>query len=205
VRDYFEAVTLSAFSFRDTGKAAKFCSLTREIRVYFTLFHFILVSVALNFPLMLSIARLPPYEVYMRLYGENFAHVLPEEMQMAFIENAPEGSQGDETLVDDFNLYMYQNGYGKIIMLPLIGTVFIIVLILQTVFYLLATFFMGLQRMTSSPLPFPCRLSFLIFSSTLPAFLSALFGLWMPTVHIIIFYFAVIIISFYRSKLCQNG
>jgi hypothetical protein len=199
MRDYFEAVTLGAFSLRNAGKAAKFGALVRETPVYFTLFHFILVSIALNFPVMLSITRLPPYEVYTRLYGENYTRFLPEEIQGAFTENTLEGGQGNEALIDDFNLYMYGNGYGKTIMLPLIGMAFALILILQAVFYLLAGFFMGLQRMVSSPLSFPCRLSFLVFSSTLPAFLSALFGLWMPTVHIIIFYFAVIIISFQRN------
>jgi hypothetical protein len=200
VKAYFETVTLGAFSFRNAGKAAKFSVLAREIPTRFALFHFILVSIALNFPIMLSITRLPPYEVYTRLYGENFTRILPEEMQTVFTGNTPEGGQRNEALIDDFNLYMYRNGYGKTIMLPLIGMAFTLVLILQAVFYLLAGFFMGLQRMVFSPLPFPCRLSFLVFSSTLPAFLSALFGLWMPTVHIIIFYFAVIIISFQRSK-----
>jgi hypothetical protein len=197
-------VTLGAFSFRDADKAIKFSALVRKISAHFAVVHFILITIALNFPVMLSIARLPPYEVYTRLYGENFTRLLPEEMGAAF-GNTLEGSQRNEALINDFNLYMYQNGYGKTIMLPLIGMAFALVLILQAVFYLLAGFFMGLQRMIFSPLPFPYRLSFLVFSSTLPAFLSALFGLWMPTVHIIIFYFAVIIISFQRSKLCQNG
>ncbi|MDR1058972.1 MAG: hypothetical protein LBL43_05435 [Treponema sp.] len=187
LKKYLEAVTLGAFSFRDAPRAQRFFALARETPVCFLLLHFFLVSMALNFPLMLAITRLPPHEAFTRLYGENPAPVPPE------------------AFVDDFDLYMYERGYGRTIMMPLIVMAFTLVLILQTVFYLLAALFMGLQRMNFSPLPFPAALNFLVLSSTLPVFLAALFGLWLPAVHIMLFYLAVIIISFHRSKLCQNG
>jgi hypothetical protein len=189
LKKYLEAVTLGAFSFRDAPGARRFFILAGETPVRFLLLHFFLVSVALNFPLMLAITRLPPHEAFTRLYGENPA--LGEETR--------------SELVDDFDLYMYERGYGRTIMLPLIAMAFTLVLVLQTVFYLLAALFMGLQRMNFSPLPFPAALNFLVLSSTLPVFLAALFGLWLPAVHIMLFYLAVIVIGFHRSKLCQNG
>jgi hypothetical protein len=201
-KDYFKAVTLGAFSFRDTMKLSTFVTLVQKIPVLFSLLHLVLVSLALNFPLMLNIARLSPYEVYTRLYGEQFSLLLEEELQIALPDN-PEDL--DEALKEDFNQYMYQSGYTKTIMLPLTGMVFILLLIIQAVFYTLAAFFMGLQRMTQDFMSFSCRLSFLVFSSTFPVFLAAIFGLWMPTVHIIVFYLAVIIISFQRSAVCRNG
>jgi hypothetical protein len=53
--------------------------------------------------------------------------------------------------------------------------------------------------MVSVALPFGERVAFLLFLSTLPAGLSLLFGLFLPTVHLIVFYFAVILIGFYRN------
>jgi hypothetical protein len=44
----------------------------------------------------------------------------------------------------------------------------------------------------------------LIFSSTLPAGLALLFGLWLPTVHLLIFYFAVILMSFKPHNVTQQ-
>jgi hypothetical protein len=200
VKTYFKAVTLGAFSFRDPVKALAFNTLIRKIPVGFSLLHLMLISFALNFPLMLSIARLPPYEVYTRLYGEQFTQLLQEETVF------PEGLHVfDEALQEDFNRYMYESGYNKSIMLPLTGMAFFLLLIIQAAFYLMAAFFMRLHRMTGTSLSFSCRLSFLVFSSTLPVFCSALFGLLIPTVHIIVFYLAVIIISFHRSTLCHNG
>jgi hypothetical protein len=195
LKEYLEAVTLGAFSYRDALKAGRFFSLARETPARFLLLHLALVSLALNFPLMLAIARLPPHETLARLYGGDvMGGAAP-----GFLRGSP------EDLTEDFDLYLYERGYGRAVMLPLMGAAFLLLLILQGVFYLLAALFMGLHRMNLSPLPFPAAVSFLVFSSTLPAFLSALFGIGMPAVHIILFYLAVIIISFHRSKLCPNG
>jgi hypothetical protein len=56
--------------------------------------------------------------------------------------------------------------------------------------------------MNRSALSFRERLGLFAFSSTLPVLLSALFGLWLPTVHMVVFYFAVIIIGFYINNQC---
>jgi hypothetical protein len=211
LRQYLEAVTLGAFSYRDALKAGRFLSLMRETPARFFLLHLVLVSLALNFPLMLSIARLPPHETFARLYGEGFVRefaALPEEARhdRAFQNGAaPQGAAAQKALIDDFDLYLYEKGYGRTVMLPLMGMAFILVLILQGVFYLIGACFMGLHRMNGSSLSFSAALRFLVFSSTLPAFLAALLGLRLPAVHIVMFYLAVIIISFHRSKLCQNG
>jgi hypothetical protein len=138
-----------------------------------------------NFPVMLAIVRLSPFELYSRLYGDTFS-----------IDTGMAGDQG----IEDFNLFMMQNRYGKNVMLPLLGFIFGIVLILQAAFYGMACFCMGLQRMHLSRLSYKERLGILAFSSTLPALLSALLGLWIPTLHIIVFYFAVIITGTGKAK-----
>jgi hypothetical protein len=100
---------------------------------------------------------------------------------------------------------MYGNAYGREILLPILAMAFALVLLLQAVFYVLAALGLGLQRLSLSYLSFKERLGLLLFSSTGAVFLAALFGLWLPTVHIIIFYLAVIAIGFRRSSLCPNG
>jgi hypothetical protein len=196
-RDYFEAVTLGAFSFRDETKTTRLLSLIRGMKFSLILLHLLLVSLALNFPVMLAISRLEPYELYSRLYGENFPESLPDGMT---VEN---GTDQSSITIDDFNLLMFGNAWGRRVMLPLLGLAFFLVLILQAAFYLTAAFFLGLNRMNASVISFRERLGFFAFSSTLPALLSALFGLWLPTVHIIVFYFAVIIITFQRSNYAE--
>jgi hypothetical protein len=155
------------------------------------------VSLALNFPVMFSLSRLSPYELYSRLYGEDFPGLLPEEFRLL---GGRDDAEDGENLIRSFNLLMLQNGWGRRVMLPLLGLALFLVLILQAVFYPAAVFFLGLNRMNSAFLSFRKRLGLFAFSSTLPALVSALFGLWLPTVHLIVFYFAVIIIGFQRSK-----
>lgn len=166
--------------------------------------HLLFVSLALNFPIMFSIARLSPYQVFSRLYAENFVSSLPDDMRIRMESNTDaDGFVIDEAVheqnVDDFNMAMLQNDYGKIA-IALMGIGFLLVIVLQIAFYLTAGFCMGLQRMVIAPLSFRVRIGILAFSSTLPAFAAALIGLWMPTLHIIVFYFAVILIGFWRSK-----
>ena len=187
-KDYFEAVTLGTFGKFSPGAAAesagRFAALVRGMKMSRLLLHFFLLSVTLNFPVMFAVSRLKPYALYSRLYGDSF--VIP-------------GS------VEDFNLLMYQNAYGRRIVLPILAMAFALVLILQLVFYLLAALGLGLQRLTLSYLSFRDRVGLLLFSSTGAAFLAAIFGLWLPAVHIVVFYLAVIAIGFRRSKLCPNG
>jgi hypothetical protein len=186
-KDYFEAVTLGTFGnfFPKTGEGAeRFAALVRGMKTSRLALHFFLLSIALNFPVMFAVSRLKPYALYSRLYGSGLA------------------LQGS---IEDFNILMYQNAYGRKIVLPILVMAFVLVLILQLVFYVLAALGLGLQRLSLSYLSFKDRLGLLLFSSTGAAFLAALFGLWLPTVHIVVFYLAVIAISFRRSKLCPNG
>jgi hypothetical protein len=200
-RNYFEAVTLGAFSFRDEVKTTRLLSLIGEMKFSFILLHLVLISLALNFPVMFAISRLSPYGLYSRIYGEDFPAMLPEEARPLPVQGAL--VEGGENFMDRFNLLMFQNAWGRRVMLPLLGLAFFLVLILQAVFYLSAGFFLGLNRMNSAALSFRERLGLFAFSSTLPALLSALFGLWLPTVHLVVFYFAVIIAGFQRSKYAE--
>jgi hypothetical protein len=179
-------------------------SLTGGMKFSLILLHLVLISLTLNFPVMFAISRLSPYDFYFRLYGEDFLRRIPEEGRV-FLEGKAltEDRAGFADFIDDFNLLMFQNAWGRRVMLPLLGMAFMLVLILQAVFYLAAVFFLGLNRMNSSALSFRERLGLFAFSSTLPALLSAFFGLWLPTVHLIVFYFAVIIIGFRRSKYAE--
>ncbi|MDR1057941.1 MAG: hypothetical protein LBL43_00180 [Treponema sp.] len=191
-KDYFEAVTLGSFGkfFPKTGESAeRFVSLVRGIKTSRLVLHFFLVSLALNFPVMFAVSRLKPYALFSRIYGDGLAL---------------RGS-GNIGSIEDFNILMYQNAYGRKILLPVLGMAFALVLILQAVFYVLAALGLGLQRLSLSYLSFRERLGLLLLSSTGAAFLAALFGLLLPTVHIVVFYLAVIAISFRRSKLCPNG
>jgi hypothetical protein len=196
MKKYFEAVTLGAFSLRDTAKNDRFVSLLRELKRPWLLLHFFIITVALNFPVMLIIARLPPYELFMRLYGDNFTQMLPE-VGLDFLTT---NEMMDQTVIDAFNMLMIENGYGRTVMLPLLGMASGIVLILQIAVYALAAFCLRLSRMNAESLTFTERMGLLLFSSTLPVALAALFGLYLPTVHIIVFYFAVILLGFYRSN-----
>jgi hypothetical protein len=200
VRKYFEAVTLGAFSLRDAVKNKRFVSLLGETKWSRLLLHFLIITIALNFPVIFVIARLPPYELFTRLYGDSFTQMLPEAGLNFLMAN----EMLNESDINEFNLLMMENGYGRNIMLPLLGMASGLVLILQTAFYTLAAFFLGLSRMNGVVLSFRERLGLLLFSSTLPVLLAALFGLYLPTVHIIVFYFAVILLGFYRSGLCQK-
>jgi hypothetical protein len=104
-----------------------------------------------------------------------------------------------EQIVEVFNDEMIRSGYDKIV-IALVGAGFFLVLVLQTGFYLTAGFCMGLQRVGDNFLTFRVRVGILAFSSTLPVFVAALIGLWAPTLHIVVFYFAVIVIGFRRNK-----
>jgi hypothetical protein len=186
---------LGAFSFRDEKKVRCLFELLKSVKPRYIALHLLVVTLALNFPVMLAIVRLSPFETYSRLYGDGFVQMLPDEVKAAL----PGGVVNDQ-LVEDFNLFMMQNNYGKRVLLPLTAFIFGIVLILQAAFYGMACFFMGLQRMHFSRLSRKERLGILAFSSTLPVLLSGLLGLWIPTVHIIVFYFAVILTGFSKAK-----
>jgi len=142
--------------------------------------HFLLITICLNFPVTFSIARAEPSEFYSRLYGETFTRDMGETAE--------------------FNRMMIENGYGRNALLPMLGMCLFITLIIMAVFYLCTALFLGIARMNTSGLNFRGRLSLALFSSTLPAFVSAIFGFIMPSVHIIVFCLIVILITFQRSN-----
>jgi hypothetical protein len=177
MRRYFEAAALG------NGRLRRFAKLAGNIKVSALIVHFFIIALALNFPVMFSLARLEPYDFYSRLYGPQFSEMLPAD---------PAGPEG----AGDFNTALYAGGYGRRVMIPLLAFAFMLILILQLVFYALAALFLGAACMTGSPLPFRARFGILIFSSTLPALAAALLGLWIPAVHLVVFYLVEIILAF---------
>ena len=177
--DYFKAVTLGAFTWKNEDRIKLFFEQVLNTPVFLLLFHFLLLTLCLNFPIMLAMVRLSPFELYSRLYGENF-----------FYESD-----------NSFNALMLESGYGRNILLPLLGISFGLVLIIQTVFYLCAVFFLRLSRMNLTPLSFRSLIGLALFSSTLPVLAASLFGLFLPALHILICYFLVMFFIFQRSNL----
>ena len=153
----------------------------RKQRAFWLFLHFLLLTICLNFPVMFQITRLEPNELYNRLY-----------------------SGSAEQLIDNTSPDSLHYNYGRNTLLPILGFMFMLMLIIQTVFYLTAVFFIRISRMNVSYLSFRDRMGLSLFSSTLPAFAASLFGLFLPTVHIIVYYFIIIFIVFQRSKLCPN-
>jgi hypothetical protein len=198
MKNYLKTVTLGALGFRGAEKAGRLTGMISALPGAWLWLHFFIVSAALNFPVMVIIAGLSPYDFFTRLYGADFVSMLPDAAGNLVPESAAGMIAGSEA-AGSFNLFMFQNNYGTVIRLPALGAAFGVILVLQGVFYLLAAFCMGLQRMTRQYLKYRDRLGLLLFSSTLPVFLAAIFGFWLPTVHIIVFYFAVILTGFYRS------
>jgi hypothetical protein len=185
VKQYCEAVALG------NGKPLRFVELAGNMGAPLMFLHFLLIAGALNFPVMTALARLDPWELYSRLYGSAFAGMLPEEFAAA-----GSGTSAGQELIEDFNLTLYHGGYGARVLLPILALAFALILILQTIFYLCGAFCLGLTQMTFSPMSFRNRLGVFIMASTIPAVASALFGLWLPAVHIIVFYLAVIPLVF---------
>jgi hypothetical protein len=201
VKNYVVAAALG------NGKFSRFVPLARKVKGGFIAFHFIVISLALNFPVMFAVARLPPWEFYSRLYGAGFTAAL-KQSGFSLPGTAPLSADASgETAVsgpaageEAFNAAMYSGGYGRRVMLPMLSFAFMLVLIIQLVFYLLAAVFLGLSRMNSTALSFRDRFGILVLSSTLPAIGSAILGLWLPTVHLVVFYFAEIILVFAVSR-----
>jgi hypothetical protein len=187
--DYLRAVTLGAFTWKDKERIALFFEQIKKTGTALLLLHFLLLTFCLNFPVTLIIARLSPYELYGRITGENT------------VENKMTGHEADKAAIDNFNAQMIEKGYGRNILLPILGLSFALTLIIQAVFYLCAVFFLGLSRINAAPLSFHDKFGLAVLSSTLPVIASVLFGFFIPTVHIIIFYLIVIIFIFQRSSL----
>ena len=183
MNNYFKAVTLGAFTWKNEERIELFFEQIRNTGTPWLLLHFLLLSLCLNFPVMFAIARLPPYELYSRLYGFDFTQESPVE----------------------FNLLMYESGFSMNVLLPLLGMALGLVLVIQAAFYLCAVFFLRLSRMNLAPLSFRSRLGLAVYSSTLPVLAASLFGLFLPTVHIMIYYFMVMFFIFQRSRLYPNA
>jgi hypothetical protein len=209
VKDYVVAAALG------NGSLRRFVPLSKKVKGGFVVFHFLAISLALNFPVMFAIGRLSPWDFYSRLYGAGFTAALdaagfslpPEGVADPVSLGEPDSPPGPagETAVRNFNGAMHGNGYGRRVVLPMLAFAFMLVLIIQLVFYLLAAVFLGLSRMNSSALSFRDRFGILVLSSTLPAAASALLGLWLPTVHLVVFYFAEIILVFAVSHVCDES
>jgi len=180
MRDYFRTVTLGSFTWKNEDRLRLLLSHIRAEGVGVLFFHFLLITICLNFPVTFNIARADPSEFYTRLYGETF------ELEM------------DETA--DFNLAMIESGYGRNVLLPMLWMSFIVIMTILAVFYLCAAFFLGIARMNVFPMDFRSRMSLALFSSTLPALFSSILGFFLPTVHIIVFILTVILITFQRSN-----
>jgi hypothetical protein len=192
MRDYVIAAALG------NGSLRRFVPLVRKVRCGFIAFHFVVISMALNFPVMFAIARLEPWEFYSRLYGVGFTALLDKSGFSPPAAGSVDVPPGGE---DAFNEALYSGGYGRRVMIPMLAFSLMLVLILQLAFYLLAAFFLGLSRMTSSALSYRNRFGIFVLSSTLPAAGSAILGLWLPTVHLVVFYFVEIILAFAISRI----
>jgi hypothetical protein len=214
MKDYLIAAALG------NGNLRRFAGLARKLKTSVIVFHFFVVALALHFPVMFAIVRLPPWEFYARLYGSGFAAALDESgLGAVFAEAAAPNSDtvfgeaartaetispSDESAIRDFNTALYAGGYGVRVILPALGFTFLLIVILQAAFSLLAAFFLRTARLASSPLSYRECLSIITLSSTLPAAAAALFGLWLPTVHLVIFSFAEIILAFAILRVCDE-
>jgi len=184
MNDYFRAITLGAFTWRNEGRIALLLEHMRKAGGKWSALHFLLLSVCLNFPITFAVARLSPSVMLGRLFGEDF-------LQMPEFAGVP--------------MYVLENDFGRVFLMPVLLAGFALVLVIQAVFYLSAGFFLRISRMNVAPLSFGDRMGLALYSSTLPVLLSSLFGLFLPTVHIIVCYFAIIFIVFQRSSLCPDG
>jgi hypothetical protein len=196
-RRYFEAAALG------NGRLRRFAELAGSVKVSFLVLHFLVIALALNFPVMFALSRLAPYDFFSRFYGPGFAEMLPPEIFPSGAEPGAvpgAGTGAVEAMAENFNGTMYAEGYGRRVMLPLLAFTFALILVLQTVFYALSALFLGAARMTTSPLSFRQRLGILVFSSTPPALAAALLGLWLPAVHLVVFYLAEGILAFAVSR-----
>ena len=176
--DYLKTVTLGAFTWKDEDRLALLFEHIKRAGSPWLLLHFWLVTLCLNFPVMFAIARLSPFELYGRIYGEGFTQLSPVE----------------------FNVFMLESGFGVNVLLPVLGMALGLVLVIQIVFYLFAVFFLKMSRLNLACLSFRSRFGLAVYSSTLPVLAASLFGLYLPTVHILIFYFMVMFFIFQRSR-----
>jgi len=204
MENYFKTVTLGAFTWNNEDRIASLLEHIRKTGRLWLVLHFTLLSICLAFPVTFAMARLTPFELCNRLYGERFIDALPESAHAAFMEI---NEKDQAHIVNDFNMIMLESGYGRDVLLPFLCLTFGLLIVIQAAFYLLSVFFLGMSRLNLPRLSFGDRMGLALFSSTLPAPAASLFGLYLPAVHILIFYFMVIFFIFQRSNKykCQNG
>ena len=195
MNDYFRAVTLGAFTWKDAGRVALLLDVIRMTGGKWIALHFMLLSVCLSFPITFAVARLSPHELFGRLLGGDFMYDMPELA-------GAQTTEGHGDAAYRFNEFMLENDFA---LFPILAATFGLILIIQAAFYLSTVFFLRVSRMNVAPISFGDRMGLAIYSSTLPALLATSFGMFLPTVHIIIYYFAIIFIVFQRSSLCPNG
>jgi hypothetical protein len=200
--NYLKTVTLGAFTWNNEDRIALLMEHIRKTGRLWLALHFLLISVCLAFPVTFVMARLTPFELCSRLYGGRFIDALPETARAAFTET---NENEQDRVIEDFNMIMLESGYGRDVLLPLLGMAFGLLLIIQAAFYFSSVFFLGISRLNLPGLSFSDRFGLALFSSTLPAPAASLFGLYLPAVHILIFYFMVIFFIFQRSGRCLNG
>ena len=200
MRDYFRAVTLGAFTWRDERRIALLLGHVRGSGGAWLALHFLLLSACVNFPVTLALARVSPFEFFGRGFGADFMDTVPE-----FAGLSGELGAGEALDIGEFNLIMAEAGFGRSVIMPVLGVAFVLTLVLQAAFYLSAVFFLRVSRMNASFLTFRERMGLALYSSTLPVLLASAIGVLLPTVHIIACYLAIILIIFQRSSLCPNG
>ena len=166
----------------------------RKTGTFWLVLHFLLLTICLNFPVMFQVTRIDPQELYNRLYSDSSNFMFSEQ------KNESIELSGPQSLVPS-----PQSNYGREVLLPILAFLLGVMLIIQFAFYLCAVFLLGVSRMNFAPLSFKERFGLSVFSSTLPVIAAAFLGLFLPTVHIIIYYFIIIFFVFQRSKLCPNG
>jgi len=206
MENYFKAVTLGAFTWKNGERIALLLEYCRKTGTLWLVLHFLLLTLCLNFPVMFQITRLDPNELYNRLYSDNSNFMFGEQKA----ENREQLTENNEVSnyplpTSGFQLSIFGQNYGRDILLPILAFLLGVMIIIQTVFYLLTVFLLGVSRMNFASLSFKERFGLSVFSSTLPVIAASLFGLFLPTVHIIIYYFLIIFFVFQRSKLCPNG
>jgi len=194
VNDYFKAVTLGAFTWKNEERIALLIDYIRKTGKRWLVLHFLLLTICLNFPVMFQITRINPNEFYNRLYSDNSNFMFSEQKNENIELSNPQSLDP-----------IPQSNYGREVLLPTLAFLLGVILIIQIAFYFSAVFLLGVSRMNMAPLSFKERFGLSVFSSTLPVLAASVFGLFLPTVHIIIYYFIIIFFIFQRSKLCPNG
>jgi hypothetical protein len=187
LKNYFLTAALG------NGNPRRFIELVKTLRKPYLLIHGFLITLALHFPIMLAIVRLSPWELYSRLYGEQFAGMVSAELGTPVDLTAPD-------LIDSFNTALYGSGYGASVLLPILFVSFALVVVLQLVYYLLASVCLGLHLFNSEQIRFRERVGVFVMSSTLPVLGAAIIGLWLPTLHIVVFYLAESAVGFALYK-----